>query len=184
MVACPALAALGQSADPVTLPLLLAALAGDDPGRRLAALDALARRADPMATSGLESLARRSDDPEERQRTLAVLAQTGGAQAVAALVELAAEPARTAAVVDALATLDERQVPWVERGLELPDLHVRCAMIEALGRMAHRAAAPRLAAALHDAEPAIRLAAAHALERLDLRAARAPASAPAWEPRA
>jgi HEAT repeat protein len=57
-------------------------------------------------------------------------------------------------------------------------------MIEALGRMAHRAAAPRLAAALHDAEPAIRLAAAHALERLDLRAARAPASAPAWEPRA
>jgi HEAT repeat protein len=61
-------------------------------------------------------------------------------------------------------------------------VHVRCAVIEALGRSGHGAAAPRLAGALHDALPSIRLAAAHALARLDLRAARAPAAA--TEPRA
>jgi HEAT repeat protein len=176
MVARAALAALGQSTDPATLPPLRAALAADDAGRRLAALDALARRADQTATSGVASLARRSVDSEERRQALAVLARTGGQDAVAALIAVAAEPAHTAAVVDALAMLDEGQVPWVARGLALPDLHVRCATIEALGRMGHGAAAPLLAGALRDGEPAIRLAVAHALERLDLRAARAPAA--------
>jgi HEAT repeat protein len=173
MVARPALAALGQSADPATLSPLLAALSADDDGRRRAALDALARRADPTTTTPVASLARRSDDPEERRLALAALARIGGADAVAALVTIATDPARTAAVVDALATLDGRQLPWVARGLALADVHVRCATIEALGRMGGGGAAPLLAGALHDPEPAVRVAAAHALERLDLRDARA-----------
>jgi HEAT repeat protein len=176
MIARPALAALGQSADPATLAPLVAALSADDAGLRLAALEALARRADPTAAVAVAELAQRGRDPEERRRALAVLAGTGGADAVAALVGIAAEPAHTAAVVDALATLDGRQLPWVARGLALPDVHVRCALIEALGRMGHGAAAPLLAGALHDPEPAVRVAAAHALERLDLRDARASAT--------
>ncbi len=182
MVARPAVALLGQSADPATIPPLLAALAAGDAGLRLAALGALARRADAAAVAAVESLARRSEDPEERRQALAVLARTGGAEAVAALIAIAAEPSRTGPVVDALASLGEDQVPWVARGLDLPDVHVRCAVVEALGRMGHGAAAPRLGRALHDEEPAVRLAAAHALGRLDLHAARAPA--PATESRA
>jgi HEAT repeat protein len=43
-------------------------------------------------------------------------------------------------------------------------------VIEALGRMRHRAASPLLAEALRDPAPAVSAAAAHALARLDLRA--------------
>ena len=83
------------------------------------------------ATDAVAMLARRGDDPDERSQALAVLARIGGAEAVAAMVGIAADPTRTAVVVDALATLDREQLPWVARGLALPDVHVRCATIEA-----------------------------------------------------
>jgi HEAT repeat protein len=51
-------------------------------------------------------------------------------------------------------------------------VHVRCAVAEALGRTPHRGASALLAAALDDPAPAVRTAAAYALQRLDLRAAR------------
>jgi HEAT repeat protein len=175
MVARPALATLGQSTDPQTLAPLLHALDDDDAGRRRTALDALARRAEPAAVAAVAALAGRSDDPGERERALAVLVATGGAEAVDALLASAAHPARTAAAVDALASLDEAQLPWVARGLAVADLHVRCATIEALGRSGHGAAVPLLAGVLHDAEPAVRVAAAHALQGIDLRTARTPA---------
>lgn len=173
MLARAALLALGGSDDPATLPPLLAALAADDHGRQLAALDALGRRRDPAAVPVVAELARADGDPEVTARALETLARMDDAAAIAALVAIAADPRRTPAAVSALARLDERQVAWVGDGLAHPEVHVRCAVIEALGRMPHRAAQPLLAGALEDPAPAVRLAAAHALHRIDLRAARA-----------
>jgi len=177
-VAEQALLALGQSSDPGALPALLAALRSDDRGRRLAALDALAHRAgagvgDAGVADAVAPLARDAADPEEGARALDVLAAAAGdADAVAALIEVAAAPRRTAAVVDALARLGERQLSSVGRGLSHPDVAVRCAVVEALGRMRQPAASALLAEALHDAEESVRVAAEHALGRRDVRAAR------------
>jgi HEAT repeat protein len=68
-------------------------------------------------------------------------------------------------------------VPWVARGLATDDAAVRCAVIEALGRMPHHSASHALASALHHADEATRVAATYALARRDLRAARATGSA-------
>ena len=48
------------------------------------------------------------------------------------------------------------------------DVHLRCAVIEALGQMRLRGASTLLAGALQDEEPIVKAAAAHALARLDL----------------
>jgi HEAT repeat protein len=101
-----------------------------------------------------------------------VLVRVGSEEATAVLVAIAADPQRTAAAVDALARATEAQLPWLGRGLAHADVHVRCAVVEALGRMRHRGASALLAGALADEALAVRAAAAHALRRLDLRAAR------------
>jgi HEAT repeat protein len=170
-VARQVLLALGQSAEPGALAALADALRSRVQGRAIAALDGIGRGAHTSLVPAIATLAR-SADPELRARAVAVLAVTGGGDAVAALVAAAEEPHQTAGVVDALARLGEEQVPWLARGLGHADVAVRCAVIEALGRMRHGRAAPVLAAALRDEEEAARVAAAHALARIDLRAAR------------
>jgi HEAT repeat protein len=55
-------------------------------------------------------------------------------------------------------------------GLSDPSVGVRCVVVEALGRMRSPLAAGPLSAALRDGDAIVRLAAAHALARLDLRA--------------
>ncbi|AHG93449.1 PAS fold-4 domain protein (plasmid) [Gemmatirosa kalamazoonensis] len=172
LVARAALLALGGSSDPATLAPLVAALDGDDRATAVAALDALVRRADPRAASAVASFARASDVPDVWTRALHALERMGGVDAIAALVGIAADPVRTAAAVEALAGVGERDAAWVARGLDDADVHVRCAVVEALGRSPHAAAAPLLAAALHDESPAVRTAAAHALAQRDLRSAR------------
>ena len=169
-VAAPAIAALGAARDRETLEPLLAALAHEDRVRRLAALDALARRGDADAVSAVAALARRSTDPEERTRALDVLAATDDERAVAALVDVARDPRRSGAVVATLATLPEARVAWLRGALGDGDVHVRCAVIEALGRMRHRAASALLAETLRDPHPGVHAAAAYALGRADLRA--------------
>jgi HEAT repeat protein len=169
-VAAPALAALGAARGHDTLEPLLAALAHEDRVRRLAALDALARRRDADAVTAVATVARRSADPEERTRALEVLAATGDERAVAALVDVARDPARSGAVVATLATLPEERVAWMRSALDHGDVHVRCTVIEALGRMRHRAAGVLLAEALRDPHPGVHAAAAYALTRADLRA--------------
>jgi HEAT repeat protein len=169
-VAAPALAALGASRGRDTLEPLLAALGHADRVRRLAALDALARRADADAVPAAAAVARHSSDSEERTRGLEVLAATDDERAVAALVDVARDPRRTGTVVATLATLPETRIPWLRRALDDGDVHLRCALIEGLGRMRHRAASVLLAEALREPHPAVHAAAAHALGRADLRA--------------
>jgi HEAT repeat protein len=73
-------------------------------------------------------------------------------------------------VVVALATLPEDRVVWLRGAYDGGDAHVRCTVIEALGRMRHRAASVLLAEALRDPHPGVQAAAAYALARADLRA--------------
>ena len=88
------------------------------------------------------------------------------------LVAIAASPPRAREVADALARLGERELPWIAHGLAHADASVRCVVVEALGRLELPSAAATLATALHDDEPVVRFAAAQALGRRDLRAAR------------
>ena len=170
-VARPALLALGAARGPETRPALVDALRADDRDLRLAALAALGRRAEAGAAAEVAAVAHGDADPVVRAAALETLARLGGPNAVAALIELAAEPRNGAAVVASLAGLDEADLQWLGRGLDHADVEVRCVVVEALSRSRHRAAAPLLAAALDDADPTVRGAAAQALERVDLRAA-------------
>ena len=169
-VAAPALLALGGARDGGTLDALVDALTHDDRARRIAATRALARRADPASVPALAAAAHRGSDPEERELALAALASIDDELAVEAIVDLAADPRRCGAVVDALARLPEHRAAWLRPALAKEDVAVRCAVIEALGRMRHHAASPLLAEALDDESPAVVAAATHALARLDLRA--------------
>lgn len=169
-VAVPALIALGGAQGAESLEALLATLAHGDRGRRIAALTALARRAEPAAIAAVTTATRRIPDPEERRRGLEVLAAIDDERAVAALVDIARDPAQCAAVVDALAGLPSTRVAWLRPALRDADVSVRCAVLEALGRMRHPLASAMLAEAVQDPDPAAHVAAAHALARHDLRA--------------
>jgi len=166
-LAAPVLRALGGARSAASRETLIAALARDG-ARRLAALEALRRRAEPASVPAVTEAARHASDPDEVVRALDVLAAIDDERAVASLVELARLPRRTAAVVAALGTLPESRVAWLRPALVDSDVHLRCAVIEALGQMRLRGASTLLAGALHDEEPIVRAAAAHALARLDL----------------
>jgi HEAT repeat protein len=73
-------------------------------------------------------------------------------------------------VVETLGALPPARVAWLRRALSDADVSVRCAVIEALGRMRHPVASAMLADAVQDPNPAARAAAEHALARHDLRA--------------
>lgn len=175
----PALGALELLHGRETIDLLLDALHVTDRACRLAALEVLARRADAAPVPDVAAqVAAQARDDDDRVRAAAVdalarLARNGSEDAVAALIALAAMPRHTTAAVAALASLGEREAPWIARGLAHPDAGTRCAIIEALGRLrAAPAAISRLVApALADEAEVVRLAAAEALGRLDLRAA-------------
>ena len=169
-VAAPALIALGAARGRETLDALLAALSHPDRLRRLAALDALARRGDAGAVAAVASIARLSADPDERIRALDALVSTAHERAVAALVDVAGDPRRSSEVVASLVKLPESRIPWLRAALRDSDVHARCVVIEALGRTGFRAASVLLAEALDDADPGVRAAAAYALTRADLRA--------------
>ena len=92
-------------------------------------------------------------------------------EAIRALVQLLAEPARHESVVSALAGLAPRHVPEVAVGLRHPSLDVRRGTVAALGRMKHPDASRALEAALDDPEPSVRAAAITELRRLGSRGA-------------
>jgi HEAT repeat protein len=92
-----------------------------------------------------------------------------GTEAVFALMALTAEPLRREAAIKALSELPTRRIGDVARGLDDSSPDVRCASVEALGRMQHPNASRALESALDDAHPAVRLAAIRALKNLGTR---------------
>lgn len=168
-IARQALEALGavDAAEAVTV--LAAATGSPDRERALIALRALARHRDAAAVAAVERVARTGADAELRDFAVETLGTIGGAEAIAALVRLAADPRRGTSVVAALARQDEAQVESIGRELRAADDGVRCILVEALGRMKHRGASLLLAEALHDPAVSVRFAAVQALGRRDLR---------------
>ncbi|HEX2779700.1 MAG TPA: HEAT repeat domain-containing protein, partial [Gemmatimonadaceae bacterium] len=168
-IARQALEALGAIDERDAVAVLVAAAESTDRERALIALRALARHRDAAAVAVVERVAREGADAELRDAAVETLGTIGGEAAIAALVRLAADPRRGTSVVAALARQDEAQVEWIGRELRAADGSVRCILVEALGRMKHRAASALLAEALHDPAVAVRFAAVQALGRRDLR---------------
>lgn len=170
-IAQPALAALARIADGAVTPILLGALQSESAERRLTAVTALGERRESAAVRELVRMARSDDDEKTRDAAVDALARIGGKDAVAGLVALTEEPRRAAHAVVALAGLGEDEIDWVGQGLRHEHVGVRCAVVEALARMRHAGASSLLTAALRDEAPSVRLAAAQALGRLDVRQA-------------
>jgi HEAT repeat protein len=90
-------------------------------------------------------------------------------------VDVAEDPKRCRAVVDALARLPEERIDWLRPALAHARYAVRSVVIEALGRSDHASAGLLLAGALRDEHAAVRAAAEYALAQRDLRATTADA---------
>jgi HEAT repeat protein len=82
---------------------------------------------------------------------------------------LTAEPLRREAAIEALRALPARRIADVAQGLGDASPDVRCATVEALGRMQQAEASRALETALNDDHPAVRLAAIRALKSLGTR---------------
>jgi HEAT repeat protein len=95
----------------------------------------------------------------------------GDQLAIAALVALAADPARREACIMAMAHGGEDRIGWIARGLAHTDPCIRAAVVEALARMKRPRASEYVQSALNDPAPAVRAAAARALGQLGSRQA-------------
>ena len=171
-VASAAIVALGAFDVEPTMAALAHALESDDEDRQRAALEALGRQRAAHGVAAAERLAASGND-HTRRRAVQTLGEIGNASAVHALAELGAHPRLRPLVVAALAEVAEDQVALLRDELSSAPAQVRELIVEAMGRAKHPDRARSLAVALNDASPIVRIAAARALSRLDLRDARA-----------
>jgi HEAT repeat protein len=163
--------ALGKLGHPDAAAPLVAMLRSADPERRRDALRALALRRDAEAVDNLQWTALTDKEPLVAAVAVDELVSMKTEAAVIALVRLTAQKSIREAVVSALSRLDPAFINVVAAGLDNPQLEVRRAVTEALGRHRHPDATDFLVRALSDEQPPVRLAAVLALGRLGSRAA-------------
>jgi HEAT repeat protein len=163
--------ALGKLGHPDAAAPLLAMLRSADPQRRRDALRALALRRSAEAVESLQWTALTDKEPAVAAVAVDELAGVKTEASVTALVRLTAQKSIREAAVNALSRLDPAFLSVVAAGLNNPQLEVRRAVADALGRVRHPDATEFLAQALSDEQPAVRLAAVLALGRLGSRAA-------------
>lgn len=174
-LAVAAIRALGSVDSPVARDALRRALLAGQPARRAAAAEGIARLAGAPAIELLRWTAAADADPDVMRAAIAGLLRIGiGAapeapEAVSALAEVAADPARRADVIAALTKLPEPAIPRLGAALASRDVSVRQAVIEALGRLAHPAASTCVLTALGDEDAAVRQLAVSVLARLGTR---------------
>jgi HEAT repeat protein len=168
-----ALAAIAASTGTHADELIEQAIRSGSPLVRACAIQALATRRTPRAVDALAWAARMTDHPDQAARAveaLGAIAAAGGgeerAAAVAALVDLGADPVRRSAAVAQLGRVPPDGVPDIAQALTSPWPGTRLAAVEALARIRHPRASAALAAALEDADPSIRAAAVFAFGRL------------------
>lgn len=174
-VACAAIATLGYCSPEMTSAVLLDALSNDDPRRQRAALDALGlhgAQAGEASVRAVRDIARQTRDDEVRRHAIRTLGFMGTEAAIEALVALGGDGRLRRPVVAALAGLNAGQTAPLRRVLADGDDAARGLVVDALARMKHPPAGPILMSALADRAPAVRLAAARAIGRLDLHDAR------------
>jgi HEAT repeat protein len=170
-VAYAAIVALGEFDIEPTMASLAHALESDDDDRRYAALEALGRQRSPHGVAPARALAIGGSD-RIRRRAVQALGEIGNAEAVRALAHVGAQPRLRSLVVAALAQVAEDHAVLLRNELSSAPAEVRELIVEAMGRAKHPDRARSLAAALNDASPIVRITAARALSRVDLREAR------------
>ncbi len=170
-----AIRALGHLDRPEVLPALEGFLRGPEPWQRSAAVAAVTPRSESRVPQLLQWVAAVDDDDEVVSGAIQGLARIArrtdsqGGKAALALVALTAEPRRREAAIKALSELPTRRIEDVAHGLGDPSPDVRCASVEALGRMQQTGASRALESALDDPHTAVRLAAIRALKNLGTR---------------
>jgi HEAT repeat protein len=161
-----ALLALGAVGHPDALGPILAALKAEDYSRRLDAVRAIAVRRDNEAAEALQWTA--AVDPIEEVATTAIeeLAKHATPASVAALLRLTSDRRLREKAIAEISRLGPKHLEQIKAGLASPQLEIRRAVVEALGRMRHPEASEALRTAMDDDRPEVRLAALLALKRL------------------
>jgi len=170
-----AIRALGHLDHHGVLPVLEGFLRGRESWQRMAAVAAVTLRPDVRVADLLQWVAAVDDNADvigaavEGLAKIARRSDRQGAEAVRVLVALTAEPHRREAAIGVLSGVPARRIADVARGLTDPSPDVRCASVEALGRMQRPAASRALELALDDEHPTVRLAVIRALSNLGTR---------------
>ena len=153
--------------------LIEQAIRSSNSSLRAGAIAALAGRRTPRAVDALAWAARVTDPPDQAARAVEALgtiatAASGEARAaaIAALVDLGADPARRSAAAAQLGQVPADGVLDIAHALTAPWPGMRLTAVEALARMRHPRASAALASALADPDPSIRAAAVFAFGRL------------------
>ena len=166
-----ALIALGRIDLPQAEAVLREALHAGDEQHRLTAVRALQESRGRDRVYTLQWIAAADESLAVAQAAIAALAVIGTAEAVAALIGLAAEAERRDFVVDALSRLADDALQALEQGLGHGQESARLAVVEALARVRRPAATELLVGALENPSAAVRAEAARALGGLGTRRA-------------
>lgn len=169
-IAQAAVEALGRVSGEGVVAALTQALEAESLPLRLTALRALGRQRAGAAVPHIRELAAGALDAPIHEAALDALGRIGGSEAIDALIEVCGDRRVSNAAVAALARVEPEHVDAVARGLSHRDAQVRRRVVDALSRRRDGRAASLLAVALEDEAPAVRVAAAQALGRLDMRA--------------
>jgi HEAT repeat protein len=167
--------ALGSVETPEALEALRLALAAPHAGRRAAAAEAMARQGSRAAIELLQWTAAADADSDvvrtavDGLRRIGTSAAPHAPEAIAAIAELAGDPARRADAIGALARVSEAAIPRVAGALSSREPSVRRAVVEALGRLTHPAASACVVSALADHDASVRQLAVTVLSRLGIR---------------
>jgi HEAT repeat protein len=172
-VACAAIAAISHVEPEGSEPALRFALDSLDTRMIRAAFATLAKQRAVFAVPVIAALVREGRDDDLRRDAILTLGHIGGRAAIGALLDLSADRTLREAVTLALSALDAEEITLLQEKLTGPDERQRRVIVDALTRTKSSAAAGVLASALDDSSSGVRLAAARALGRLDLRDARA-----------
>ena len=159
-----AVEALGDLRDPSAIPALMGALTGDQySGIRWKAVEALTKIGSDSVPPLVEVL--KNPDPDIRWKAAVALGEIGDQRGIAPLVELLGDSDRfvRSRAVYALVRIGPSAVPSLTGTLGHPDIGVRIAAVEALGKIGDRPSIDALARALADPSPEVRQEAISAL---------------------
>ena len=171
-IARAAIEALGEVGPPHADTALLSALRTTDASLRISVVRALSKSRTLEAVDILQWVAASDNAEAVADQAAESLAGLNMPEAIMALVNLTADPARRDKAVGALAGLRGADVDVLGEQLSHPQWQVKNAVIDALTRMKHPNASRYLIRSLDNPEPRVRLAAVRALGKLGNREAR------------
>lgn len=172
-VACAAISAMAKVDAEGSEPSLRFALESRDRRLARAAFATLAAQRAKYAVPVIAAIVRESRDDALRADGVATLGRIGGREGVSALLDLSSDRRLREAATMALGGLEAEDTERLRDALRHPDEHRRRVVIDALSRTRNAAASAVLAVALDDGSSSVRLAAARALGRIDIRDSRA-----------